>query len=407
MKSLFYVFLFAELIFQSKAQSCDSLNLSIRAIRASETDNKIAWELAAHQVFFNPICSPKNKLLLYLVGSYDSPNKTVKFPALAANNGYHVVILKYPNSVAAKTACASSSDANCFANFREEIITGQDLSNEVTVNDTDCIINRTFQLLSYLNQQYGSENWGQFLNGNAINWAKITVAGHSQGGGHAAYIAKLHHVQRAILFASPNDYSSHYNGAANWCSTAFATKDSALYGFNNFYDDVVPFYQQKEVWDSIGFGNGQDTVLVDEISAPFLNAHYLYTKYIGNGATSANHSSVVRDSETPLSPNGKPKFEEVWKYLLGITGQSVSVKPGEISDVNIYPNPFHNNFQVYTNQPIESYSIFNLNGQLIFQEDNNEGKALTVNLNNYPKGIYFISIQNSNHSFVNYKLIKE
>ena len=73
---------------------------------------------------------------LFFVGSYDNPLNNLKFPLLAANHGYHLVSLKYPNSVAAITACASSKDPNCYLNLPKRNYRGrglQQLSDEILI----------------------------------------------------------------------------------------------------------------------------------------------------------------------------------------------------------------------------------------------------------------------------------
>jgi len=85
----------------------------------------------------------------------------------------------------------------------------------VTVNNTDCINNRLLKLLQYLDAKYPSENWGQLMLSNSIEWSKIIAAGHSQGGVHATALGINNELKRIIMFCSANDYSNNSNGRAN------------------------------------------------------------------------------------------------------------------------------------------------------------------------------------------------
>ena len=77
-------------------------------------------------------------------------------------------------------------------------------------------MNRIVKLLAHLEANHPGEGWGTFLEGAAPRWESIAVAGHSQGGGHAANIGRLHGVARVIMF----DWTDVVPlvGAAPWLS---------------------------------------------------------------------------------------------------------------------------------------------------------------------------------------------
>ena len=387
----------------SYAQKCDSTLITIRKIRASDTDANISWELATHYTFYNANCSPKNTLLVYLVGSYDNPLNTLKFTSLAANHGYHVVSLKYPNSVAAKSACANSTNPDCYLNFRKEIIEGIDYSSKVTVNNTDCINNRLIKLLQHLDNAHPGENWGQFFSNNDVNWTSVVTAGHSQGGGHAAFLGVNNNLKRVIMFASPNDFSSNFNSPANWCSGPFTTRDSVFFGFNNLQDDVVNFNEQKKIWDALPFPSLDDTTRVDDILSPFGNSHKLYTNYHGGTESSQNHNAVVRDSHTPLKPDGRPVYEDVWKYLLGINEGTSSIQNLMKTKPSLTPNPVINSFSI-KNIDISRVDVYDLNGQKLLSKTSLLGEEIWVP--DLHPGMYNAVITDINDQSVQIKFIK-
>jgi hypothetical protein len=67
--------------------------------------------------------------MVYLVGTGANPSGTLYFPKLAANNGFHVVSLKYPNSLSAQVPCRTCPDEDCYEDFRKEILEGIDYSS--------------------------------------------------------------------------------------------------------------------------------------------------------------------------------------------------------------------------------------------------------------------------------------
>ncbi len=111
-------------------QSCNESSLIVQQIKAKDTDNNIQLELSKHYTYFNPDCTNRDFLVLHLVGSYDSPSNNILFPTHAANNGFHSICLKYKNSTAAQTACGSSTESDCYANYRKEVIEGGDHSTD-------------------------------------------------------------------------------------------------------------------------------------------------------------------------------------------------------------------------------------------------------------------------------------
>ena len=131
-------FILGLLIFFATAtigQSCNPESLVQRNFRAFETDNNIDFELIKrHQIFLNPDCIQNEKLVLHFVGSFDNPASTTFFPTLAANNGFKVINLQYPNEVPAITACANSDEDDCFFKYRQEIIFGIEGSSAVELS---------------------------------------------------------------------------------------------------------------------------------------------------------------------------------------------------------------------------------------------------------------------------------
>ncbi len=299
------------------SQGCDPSSLIEQRVRAHDTDPNIAWELYRHISFYNPSCQSQNTLVVHLVGSFDKPASTSLFPKLAANNGFDVISLKYPNQIAAKNVCANSSDLDCYLNFRKEIIEGKDYSDNTSVDVTNSINNRLLKLLQYLAPNYPEQNWSKYFQGDNINWQQIIISGHSQGGGHAAVIAMTNKVKRVLMFAAPNDYSDYYHAPAAWTSLPHSTPNSAYFAFNNLNDKVVKPSQQFAIWQNLGLATFGQLVNVDNTKAPFANTHQLSTSYQTTGI-GANHSAVILDSRTPLDKKMQPVFLQVWKYMLGL-----------------------------------------------------------------------------------------
>jgi hypothetical protein len=280
-----------------------------RHIRPSATNAHITRFDDDHIVWLAKDESKRiGQLMLLLAGTGGTPSNGTLIGATAAEQGYHVIGLMYPDDIAVQSVCPTDPDPGCMAAMRQEIITGGNSSPYVAVDFENSIDGRLTALLQYLIRQYPDENWQQFLDVDHPRWSNIAVGGLSQGGGHAAYIAKLRLVRRVVMFAAPAD---GIDGApAPWMSIG-ATPATHYYGFKHERD---PFTSIVPNWTALGITSFGAPTSIDA-GLPTSGTHLLLTS-----ATSATglaaHASVYADGATPTN-NGVPVFLAAWKYLLG------------------------------------------------------------------------------------------
>ncbi|QRK06225.1 hypothetical protein JQX13_39900 [Archangium violaceum] len=124
-----------------------------------------------------------------------------------------------------RTSCDGvSAGADCFVQTRRTFITGvfQEGALESLrgkMNYYDGIEARLIRVLVFLRDtQDTSGGWGSYLSPSNCNgtrnatapcsivWEKLIVAGHSQGAGHAAVIARDHTVDTVVMLAGPTDH---------------------------------------------------------------------------------------------------------------------------------------------------------------------------------------------------------
>ncbi|MBU1324677.1 MAG: hypothetical protein KJ676_05500 [Alphaproteobacteria bacterium] len=276
---------------------------------------------AAHFVVApDPAAGVRNRLFVMLPGTGGIPRFYREIARTGAARGYHAVGLTYPNDVAVGDLCAASADPDCAGKVRREILTGLDYSPLVVVDRDGSIIGRLEDLIRHLNLTYPSEGWGQLLFSGDLNWSRVTVAGHSQGSGHAAYLGKLHLLDRVVMLSGPSDLGTSPTTPALWPGVPGLTPADRHYGFTHLDDDLVPFGLVSTNWSLLGLAPFGPVTSVDDATAPYGSSHRLITRAPPNpnpiGPTpSPRHASPVVDAFTPLDAQGAPLYRPVWIYL--------------------------------------------------------------------------------------------
>jgi hypothetical protein len=268
----------------------------------------------------HPAVSAKGRLFVMLPGTTAVPRTYQDVVRTGPPRGYHAVGLNYPNDATVVSQCTGSTDIDCNGKARREIITGEDTSPVVSVNYADSIIGRLVALLTYLSSTYPSEGWGQYLFDGQPRWGLITVAGHSQGGSHAAYLAKLVSLDRAVMFSSPGDPGVAAGRPVLWASLPNVTPIERQYGFAHTADTQAMFSVVTTNWAAIGLSRLGAIVSVDGASPPYSGSPQLSTSAAPNPnptgpSASPTHGATVVDAVTPIDAQGQLLFRPVWIQL--------------------------------------------------------------------------------------------
>ena len=295
------------------AEGASLAPIVLHVVAPQATDPAIDRFLDKHYAWLDTTARTNHKLLLFMPGTGLTPAVYQLVQQEAARVGYHVIGLMYPNSPGLAKVCPSDPDpAACYENSRLEIIDGIDRSPWVDVNAANSIDNRLTKLLQYLAQQYPDEEWGRFLAHDKPKWSQIAVSGHSQGGGHAAMIAKIRLVARVVMFSSVTD--SLRGASVPWVAT-HVTPSDRYYGLDHDLDEQ--FRSIRASWDSLGMAVFGPAVAPENGEPPYGFTHMLVTDYHPlRGPGRAAHGASCTDFNTPLAADGMPVFRDAWRYLL-------------------------------------------------------------------------------------------
>lgn len=266
-----------------------------------------------HFVTLDP--SARNGLLyVHLVGSGGVPENSQQYARHVAAQGYHVISLAYPNWPSVGELTAGLGDGAAPGAVREERLFGIDASPLVDVDVANSVVNRLQRLLDYLHQQHPDEGWSRFRAGDGVAWRRLVVGGHSQGAGHAAYLALRFELAGAVLLGGPGDFVAGV-GLADWLSTPSATPAGRFRSFVHALDDSYDAYQAAQgALGLAAFGAVEDV----DVLAPLPWASHRLTSTRLDVPNGNYHGAVVTDRNLPLGPDGAPAYAEAWRYLLEV-----------------------------------------------------------------------------------------
>jgi hypothetical protein len=176
-------------------------------------------------------------------------------------------------------------------------------------------------LLHHLHTRFPDEGWGAYLHGGVARWSAIAVAGHSQGGVHAPFIARLHAVHRVAMFSAPGEGATGRlvtpATPPSWLLGPHATPSERYYAFAHVKDENYDLTLQ---WPQLKLGMSEYGAItnVHDGPAPFGGSHLLVTDANPDPPrkpAQLYHASTCRDDVTPKALNGQPLFAPVWQYM--------------------------------------------------------------------------------------------
>jgi acetyl esterase/lipase len=277
----------------------------VYAVAPNEADPTVGRFLRSSLVLFDRDGRVAPPLLLFLPGTGGNPAGVRSFLNLAVDVGYRVISLAYNNLPAAMQACARDPDPACSANFRQRRLFGDPTPSSADDQPAESIVNRLTRLLQFLDGNHPGDGWGAYLANGAPDWNRIAVAGHSQGGGMAAFLAKRTRVARVILFSGPADFVPAGRQPAPWLAMPSTTPSERWYGLYHREEALAPLLRQA--YGALGLAPDHVRVLGLAPGGP-----------VGTGGfPDAFHVSVVADRLIPRAPDGSPAYAADWAFLLG------------------------------------------------------------------------------------------
>ena len=263
------------------------------ALEPQDLDPTAVDSLETEYASLDTRAEPLGKLVIFLGGFTNPPAAWQNHGRKLAEFGFHVVLPAYNNR------WDSCTGSNCNENTRWEALIGEDVSSAIVASRTDSAEGRVVTILEHLVTQDPGGDWGYYLDGDALRYERIIIAGISHGAASTGLYASRRPFWRAVM---------HSGGWGNPGDMPM-TPLSAWYGLAHTDDDS--FDPIVQTWDAAGMLG--DRTSIDGQSAPYGDAHKLIT----STANSYPHCSVAVHESSPMS-GGKYVFEPAWRYIYGV-----------------------------------------------------------------------------------------
>jgi len=337
-----------------------------------------------HLVILPP--KPRKTLVVFLGGSGTNPTDYEAISRYAAQLDYPVINLAYETGLTTVGLSCPNITANtddCFTNYRGETLFGKDQaygdgstttysSAAATVSNDDSVVNRLVCALQFIARDeansgaltgFGAANflvdasaspyptqpyatYDQYglkvrdSSGNVIKhgpnkaypvWSNIIVAGHSQGGGHAAFLGLNlpKPVKRVVMFSAPNDNvkpqptlsnPSPDGLPASWIVGPSTTPLANFWGLRNTREDRFGDFTTNN-WKALGglglSSNSETRVGAGDQLDGTATSHTLLTTIPNGYDFLGNHNSTaancLRVNSTCL--DNQANVKKSWNYL--------------------------------------------------------------------------------------------
>ena len=132
------------------------------AVNPSATDASIAGDAVSTHLAYQPTVAAVGKLAVIFPGTSATTLAFSELTRALTGVGYHVIVLRYPNSLGTTAACPDSNaaaDPDCFRVFRSEVVFGAGVNDPdgqtydhpiASVNQSNSVVNRLTKLLDRL-----------------------------------------------------------------------------------------------------------------------------------------------------------------------------------------------------------------------------------------------------------------
>lgn len=279
-----------------------------------ECDPRVVDWTAPHYLSRNERVADAGVLCLVLPGTGGLPRDYRKLADQAADLGLHALVLRYPNDLSVNELAAG--DLSLHEPLRLSVLDGAPRAGRPGLAPGESLLERLVSVLERAAAVRPVENWGQFLSGGSVVWARVAAVGHSLGGGYAALLARDHALERVVLMGWA-DWDRSRGDLAAWIARDWATPAQRRFQLRHRKDEMVPESVAAALADLV-FAPGPE-VEVESSEPPYGHARRLVTDLDPARefpTASPFHNSLAVDVEVPRFWDGAPMLSDAWTWML-------------------------------------------------------------------------------------------
>lgn len=252
------------------------------------TDARLRADEAPHWIVYDPaVAEPLWVWLPGTNGRADAAHKAL-FQTVR-DSGFRLISLSYLDGEAVSQVCVGPrlrTHRNCAAAFRQQRVWGDASSAPIADRPEDAIVPRLTRLLKHLVETDPAGQWAGYLDGDEPRWSRIVLAGQSQGGGMAAYLAQTRSVAGVLMFSGGWDHGANRE-LARWYRRPSATPPERWQA--TYHAEEPTAQTMAQIYRTLGI--------------PADHVHALNLPVMGRMA----HTEGI----------GNPAYQPLWREMLG------------------------------------------------------------------------------------------
>lgn len=283
------------------------------SVRPSVTDPNIptdGYNLRHYMLRSNQ--DTMHSLVIFIPGTYRYPGNYKFVMEKIAALGHHVLGISYKYDPGVNPICSNTNDITCHYRARMETIDGVERHTSVSVNPANSILNRIKKSLQYMISSRPGQGWDQYYSGGEIQWNKVMIAGHSQGGAIAGVMGHEFPAKRLVMFSVIDFLNS--GAIPNWIDNTINHEN--YYALIHPKDELIAFYRAQIGWEKLGMTEYGSMSDIDCTTYPFSNTHILYSNYVPSTSLGDKyHNGTALDIYMENELTYKASLTEAIKYL--------------------------------------------------------------------------------------------
>lgn len=191
------------------------------------------------------------------------------------------------------------------------------------------------------------------------------------------------------------------------------SSDIGIYGFHQPNDLIVPYQNNRKVFHGLNncaYGVCNQSIIHRPVvySSPVIRDWAVNSSVDFYFDSTKNNTDCAGQISNPsLGGHQLDHWNRTWNMASYFASKIDTTdcmttlnlaKPIQAPIINMYPNPAHNLLHISSSTPIQNYKITDMQGKVILNKAVDPQTHLNIEINQLPKGMYFVEVNTANNS---------